>query len=277
VDGDSGLGLVVAPFAMNLAIQKAKDVGTGWIAVSNSTHFGIAGYYSAMALEYDMIGIVMSNASALVAPTFSKERMLGTNPISVAFPANKQPPFIADFATTISGGKLESLKKNNKESPLGVVQDENGNISSDPEIIKKSGALLPLGGDKEHGSHKGYALSSIVDILSGVLSGANFGPWVPPFSAFLEMPTNLPGKGIGHFMGAMRIDAFRPAIDFKKNMDIWIERFRNAKTIEGFDKVLIPGDRSREAEIHNLKNGVIINESVIEELQQLGLKYGVNL
>lgn len=277
VDGDSGLGLVVSPFAMNIAIEKAKNVGTGWVAVSNSTHFGIAGYYSMMALEHDMIGISMSNASALVAPTFSIERMLGTNPISVAFPADKQPPFVADFATTTSGGKLETLKRNNSLSPIGLVQDQNGQLSSDPEIIKKSGALLPLGGDKEHGSHKGYALSSIIDILSGVVSGANYGPWVPPFSSFLDMPTNLPGKGIGHFFGAMRIDAFRPAVDFKKNMDLWIERFRNAKPKEGYDKISIPGDRSREAEAINVKNGIPLIESVIEDLLQIGNKFGITL
>ena len=277
VDGDSALGLVVAPFAMNLAIEKAKKVGTGWVAVSNSTHFGIAGYYSMMALKEDMIGIAMSNASALVAPTFSIEKMLGTNPISVAFPADKQPPFVADFATTTSGGKLEILKRNNSESPIGLVQDEKGNVSSDPEIIKKNGALLPLGGDREHGSHKGYALSSIVDILSGIVSGANYGPWVPPFSSFLEMPSNLPGKGIGHFFGAMSIDAFRPAIDFKQNMDKWIERFRKATPIEGYNKVFIPGDRSREAENLNLKNGIAIHDDIVDELQELGKKFNITI
>jgi L-2-hydroxycarboxylate dehydrogenase (NAD+) len=277
VDGDSGLGLVVAPFAMSLAIEKAKKVGTGWVAVSNSTHFGIAGYYSMMALKEDMIGIAMSNASALVAPTFSIEKMLGTNPISVAFPADKQPPFVADFATTTSGGKLEFLKRNNSESPIGLVQDEKGNVSSDPEIIKKNGSLLPLGGDREHGSHKGYALSSIVDILSGIVSGANYGPWVPPFSSFLEMPSNLPGKGVGHFFGALSIDAFRPAIDFKQNMDKWIERFREAKPIEGYNKVFIPGDRSREAENINLKIGISIHDVVVDELQQLGKKFNITI
>lgn len=277
VDGDSGLGLVVAPFAMNLAIEKAKNAGTGWIAVSNSTHFGIAGYYSMLALDHDMIGIAMSNASALVAPTFSVERMLGTNPISVAFPADKQPPFVADFATTTSGGKLETLKRNNAKAPIGLVQDEKGHLSSDPEIIKKNGTLLPLGGDNAHGSHKGYALSSIVDILSGVVSGANYGPWVPPFSSFLEMPTNLPGKGVGHFFGAMRIDAFRPAADFKINMDKWIERFRAAKPIEGYEKISIPGDRSREAEKENRKNGIMIIDSVMDELQELGKKLNISL
>jgi LDH2 family malate/lactate/ureidoglycolate dehydrogenase len=175
VDGGSGLGLVVAPYAMQVAIDKAKNVGTGWVSVRNSNHFGIAGYHAMKALQYDMIGIAMTNASALVAPTFSVERMLGTNPIAVAIPAGKQPPFVADMATTTAAnGKLEILQRKNAAAPLGWVQDKDGNASTDANILKKQGVLLPLGGDREHGSHKGYALGSIVDIFSAVLSGASY-------------------------------------------------------------------------------------------------------
>ena len=210
MDGDSGLGLVVAPFAMDLAISKAENVGSGWIAVRNSNHFGIAAQHAMKALEEDMIGIVMTNASALVAPTFSIERLLGTNPICVAIPAGEEPPFVADLATTTAAnGKLEILQRKNQQAPAGWIQDKDGNISTNPHELKTGGALLPLGGDREHGSHKGYALGAIVDIFSGVLSGANYGPWVPPFPAFIPVPENMPGKGIGHFFGAMRIDAFR--------------------------------------------------------------------
>src|SRR6187431_11664 len=123
VDGDKGLGLVVAPVAMQVAIDKAKNVGTGWISVKNSNHFGIAGYHAMMALDNDMIGIAMTNASALVAPTFSVERLLGTNPISVAIPAGKEQPFVADFATTTAAnGKLEILQRKNLDLPNGWVQ-----------------------------------------------------------------------------------------------------------------------------------------------------------
>ena len=128
VDGDAGLGLVVAPFAMQVAIDKAKQVGTGWVSVKNSNHFGIAGYHAMMALDHDMIGIAMTNASALVAPTFSIERMLGTNPIAVAIPAGNQPAFVADFATTTAAnGKLEILQRKNGDTPIGWVQDKDGN------------------------------------------------------------------------------------------------------------------------------------------------------
>ncbi len=276
VDGDRGLGLVVAPFAMQVAIEKARAVGTGWVSVKNSNHFGIAGHHAMMALKEDMIGIAMTNASALVAPTFSKERMLGTNPIAVAIPAGSQPPFIADFATTTAAnGKLEILQRKNMETPTGWVLTKEGEPSTNAGEMQQGGLLLPLGGDIEHGSHKGYALGAIVDIFSGILSGANYGPWVPPFPAYIPMPENMPGDGIGHFFGAMRIDAFRKADEFKEHIDFWIERFRSAKTIAGQDKVLIPGDPEREMEAERMKNGIPLLPVVIADLKKLGENFSI--
>ena len=278
IDGDAGLGLVVAPYAMQVAIDKAKIAGTGWVSVRNSNHFGIAGYHAMMALQHDMTGIAMTNASALVAPTFSKERMLGTNPIAVAIPANEQPPFVADFATTTaSNGKLEILQRKNEEAPIGWVQDIEGNDTVDAHILKSGGIMLPLGGDREHGSHKGYALGSIVDIFSAVFSGASYGPWAPPFPAYVPMPENMPGVGLGHFFGAMRIDAFRPAEEFKNHMDNWINRFRNAAPAPGHEKVLIPGDPEREMEQIRLKEGIPLQDTVVKELEEIGRKFGVSI
>jgi LDH2 family malate/lactate/ureidoglycolate dehydrogenase len=276
VDGDAGLGLVVAPFAMQVAIDKAKNVGTGWVSVKNSNHFGIAGIHAMMALKEEMIGIAMTNASALVAPTFSNERMLGTNPIAVAIPANEQPAFVADFATTTAAnGKLEILQRKNADIPLGWAQDQEGNPSTDANILRKQGALLPLGSDREHGSHKGYALGSIVDIFSAVLSGASYGPWAPPFPAYVPMPENQPGQGLGHFFGAMRVDAFRPAEEFTSHMDQWIERFRNATPIDGHEKVLIPGDPEREMEAIRIKEGIPLVEPVEKDLMEIAEKFGL--
>jgi LDH2 family malate/lactate/ureidoglycolate dehydrogenase len=278
VDGDSGLGLVVAPFAMKVAIDKARQVGTGWVSVQNSNHFGIAGQYAMMALDHDMIGIAMTNASALVAPTFSKERMLGTNPIAVAVPAGEEPPFVADFATTTAAnGKLEILQRKNQPVPNGWVQNKEGHSSNDAHELKKGGSLLPLGSDREHSSHKGYMMGSIVDIFSGVLSGANFGPWVPPFPAYVPMPENMPGKGIGHFFGAMRIDAFRTADAFKNDMDQWIRRFREAKPINIEEPVLVPGDPERDYETERMRNGIPLLTDVITDLLSLGEKFEVKL
>jgi L-2-hydroxycarboxylate dehydrogenase (NAD+) len=277
VDGDSGLGLVIAPFAMQIAIEKAKQVGTGWVSVQNSNHFGIAAHHAMMALQYDMMGIAMTNASPLVAPTFSIDKMLGTNPICVAAPAGNEPAFVADLATTTAAnGKLEILQRKNLQTPTGWVQDKEGNPSNDPHALKTGGALLPLGGDREHGSHKGYALGAVVDIFSALLSGANYAPWVPPFPAYVPMPAQQPGKGIGHFLGAMRVDAFRPAEDFKKSMDHWIQGFRNAKTIPGEDKVLVPGDPEREYEAERMKNGIPLLDVVVNDLKQLAAKFDIS-
>lgn len=278
VDGDAGLGLVVAPYAMQVAIDKAKNVGTGWVSVKNSNHFGIAGYHAMMALPHDMIGIAMTNASALVAPTFSIEKLLGTNPIAVAIPAGEQPPFVADFATTTAAnGKLEILQRKNLDTPNGWVQTKEGEATNNANALKEGGALLPLGGDVTHGSHKGYGLGAVVDIFSAVLSGANYGPWVPPFPAYVPMPENMPGEGIGHFLGAMRIDAFRTADEFKQHMDNWITRFRSAKTTANEKQVLIHGDVERAMEIERMKNGIPLLAAVVNDLKGLGEKFEVTL
>jgi LDH2 family malate/lactate/ureidoglycolate dehydrogenase len=278
VDGDGGLGLVVGPFAMKVAIEKAANVGSGWVAVKNSNHFGIAASHAMMALEKDMIGIAMTNASALVAPTFSKERMLGTNPICVVVPAGEEKPFVADLATTTAAnGKLEILQRKNLDAPVGWIQDSNGNSTKDSHALKTGGALLPLGGDRDHGSHKGYALGSVVDIFSGVLSGANFGPWVPPFPAYVPMPENQPGEGIGHFFGAMRIDAFRDAQAFKKDMDLWIRRFKEAKPISANQPVLIPGEPEFEMHEKRLVEGIPLLEMVWEDIRLTADKFNIKL
>jgi len=278
VDGDGGLGLVVAPYAMKVAIDKAGKVGTGWVAVRNSNHFGIAAVHAMQALEAGMIGISMTNASALVSPTFSSERLLGTNPICVAVPAGEEPPFVADFATTTAAnGKLEILQRKGLEAPDGWIQDAEGLPTKDSHALKQGGALLPLGGDREHGSHKGYALGAIVDILSAVLSGANYGPWVPPFPAYVPMPEDRPGLGLGHFFGAMRVDAFRPEEEFRSHMDRWIRRFRTAKTIDDASSVLIPGDPERECEAQRRREGIPLLPSVWEDLNAVGRMFGVSL
>jgi LDH2 family malate/lactate/ureidoglycolate dehydrogenase len=277
IDGDKGLGLVVAPFAMNIAKEKATIAGTGWVAVQNSNHFGIAGYHAMKALDQNMIGWAMTHAAPLVTPTFSKEKLLGTNPIALAIPALNEPAFVADFASTaVAYGKLEILQRKGLDTPNGWVQDVNGDPSNDAFAIKNGGALLPLGGDREHGSHKGYALGAVVDILSGVLSGANFGPWVPPFAtAGFMSATESVGIGTGHFLGAMRIDAFRPALDFQRDMDKWIQRFRNAEAVEG-QKVIIPGDPERELEIIRKKEGIPLIEPVLKDLKVLADRFNLS-
>ena len=276
VDGDGGLGLIVAPFAMKLAMEKAEKYGSGWVSVKNSNHFGIAGYHAMQAVSKDMIGIAMTNASPLVAPTFTTERLLGTNPMCYAFPAGKYPPVVVDMATaTAANGKLEIAQREGKEIPEGWVQTSTGLPTSDAHALKTGGSLLPLGSDRDHGSHKGFGLSATVDILTSILSGANYGPWVPPFVAFLDPLPDLPGEGIGHFHGAMRIDGFRPAADFKSHMDRWIERFKSAVPIDHNQPVIIPGEPEAEAEKIRRIEGIPLSEPVVKDLEALAELLGI--
>ena len=136
--------------------------------------------------------------------------------------------------------------------------------------------MLTLGGDRVHGSHKGYCLSSIVDIFSAVFSGANFGPFVPPSVAYLPVLEKKVGEGTGHFFGAMRIDAFQPSADFKSKMDEWIETFRSAKPAEGHDKVLIPGDPEREAEERNMRDGIKLVPAIKDDLITIAGELGID-
>jgi LDH2 family malate/lactate/ureidoglycolate dehydrogenase len=277
VDGDNAIGMVAARKSMQIAIEKAKVAGTGWVSTRNSNHFGIAGYYAMMALEEDMIGICLTNANPLVAPTFSISRLLGTNPVAVAVPALNQPPLVADFATTpIARGKLAVSEKKGEKVPFGFVQDKAGNPSDDPAILREGGSMLTLGGDRLHGSHKGYCLSALVDIFSAVLSGANFGPFVPPSVAYLPVLEKRVGEGTGHFFGAMRIDAFQPADHFRKKMDEWIETFRSAKPAHGEERVLIPGDPEREAESTIRKNGISLVPAVVRDVEEIAKALGLD-
>lgn len=277
VDADMAPGMIAGKYAMELAIEKALQVGSGWVAVRNSNHFGIAGYYTMMASSKDMIGFAMTNANALVAPTFSLDRMLGTNPIAFSIPGKDEPAFTADFATTpIARGKLELMEKQGKESPQGFVQDKDGIQTTDPSVLRRGGAILPLGGDYQHASHKGYCMGAMVDILSAILSGANFGPFVPPQVAYLDPRPDAPGAGLGHFFGAIRIDGFRPAEEVKLYMDKWIRTFRAANASAEAERVVIPGEPEIAKEKDYKENGIPVMPQVWAELVATALGIGLS-
>ncbi len=277
LDGDGGLGLIVAPKAMNIAIERAKIYGSGWGAISNSNHFGIAGYHAMMALPHDMIGMAMTNATPFIPPTHSKQAMLGTNPIAYAFPTLKQKPLVIDLATaSVARGKIEIAKRENKEIPLGWMVDKHGNPSQNIDELLDGGMLTPLGSLEELGSHKGYALGSLVDILTGVLSGANYGKWVPPFVPFLPLLPDLPGKGLGHFLGAMEIEGFRPAADFKASMDHWIQSFKSAERIDESQEVFVPGEKEFLMEEERMITGIPLNDKVVQDLEMLCKKMAIS-
>jgi LDH2 family malate/lactate/ureidoglycolate dehydrogenase len=276
VDGDNGLGLVVGPRANAIAMDKADQAGTGWVAVCHTNHYGIAGYYVLRALERDMIGWSMTNSTSIVAPLFGAERRLGTNPIAIAFPGKEEPPIVIDMATSaVAFGKIEIALRAGKDIPEGWVIDRDGRATTDPKGMIDGGAMLPLGSERERGGHKGYCLAVMVDVLTAVMSGANWGPFAPPFALRQEFPSRSVGKGIGHFFGAMRIDAFRDPDEFKAQIDDLIRTLRATRPIPGTSGPLIPGDPEREAEKARAIQGIPLLEAVVDDLREISRQTGV--
>lgn len=276
VDGDNGLGLVVGPQANAIAMDKAEAVGSGWVSVSNTNHYGIAGYYVLEALKRDLIGWSMTNSTGLVTPLWGAERRLGTNPIAIAFPGHEEPPIVIDMATSaVAYGKIEIARRLQKDVPEGWILDGEGYPTTDPEDVTTGGVLLPLGSDRARGGHKGYALSAMVDILCCVLSGANWGPFAPPFALGQVIPDQQVGKGIGHFFGALQIEGFIDPDEFKRQVDAWIRVFRATKPAPGTNGPLIPGDPEREAEAVRRKKGIPLPLPVVEDLRFIAKDTGV--
>ena len=270
VDGDNGLGLVVGPKANAIAMDKADAAGSGWVSVCHTDHYGIASYYVLQALARDLIGWAMTNSTKLVAPLWGAERMLGTNPIAIAFPGKEEPAIVIDLATTAAAyGKVEMAMRHQKPIPDGWAIDRHGRPTTDPQGMIEGGALLPLGSERERGGHKGYALAMMVDVLCAVLSGANWGPFTPPFTLRQEIPRRSVGKGIGHFFGALRIDGFIDPDEFKRQIDDLIRTFRATKPAPGTGGPLIPGDPEREAEKTRVKQGIPLVMPVIEDLRDI--------
>jgi LDH2 family malate/lactate/ureidoglycolate dehydrogenase len=246
------------------------------VSVCNTNHFGIAGYYPLQALKRDMIGWAMTNATKLVAPLWSAERMLGTNPIAIAFPGKEESPIVIDLATSAAAyGKVEIALRKQHPIPLGWAIDADGVVTDDPRAMIEGGALQPLGGDREHGGHKGYCLSAMVDILCCVLSGANWGPFAPPFALRQEIPERSVGRGIGHFFGALRIDGFIDPDEFKRQIDEWIRVFRAARPAAGTPGPMIPGDPEREAEALRRQSGIPLIPAVIDDLRDISRQTGI--
>ena len=279
MDGGAGLGPTVAYRAMRLAINKARDQYVGFVAVRNSNHFGIAGYYSMMALEHDMIGISATNAKAVVLPTFGREAMLGTNPISIAVPAGEERPFVLDMATSaVPQGKLEVYERSGKRIPLGWATDVKGRLTDDPGLVvenveaRKGGGLLPLGGmGEEMGGHKGYGLALAVDIFCAVLSGAACSAFTHPADeAGRHLPANL-----GHFFAAVRVDGFQPLIEFKASMDDLIRRLRESSKLEGASRIYIHGEKEFEMSERRQKEGIPLDPKVGLDLRNLAKELDV--
>lgn len=278
LNADGGLGLYMGKLAMRKAIGQAMDYGSGWVAVNNSSHFGVAVAHAQLALEKGLIGFAVTNASPLVSPTASLSRKLGTNPICYVIPTNEEPPFILDMATTVkANGKLEVASREGKPIPAGWAQDAAGEDSTDANVLKKGGSMLPLGGRAEGSGYKGYGLSSVVDILSGVLSGASYGEWVPPFVSFLKPLEDQPGRGIGHFFGAWHPDAFCQDGSFTQRMDHWIRAMRSSARIQEDNPVMIPGDPERLKHKERMRYGIPLRPALAAKLRQIDKDYDLGM
>jgi LDH2 family malate/lactate/ureidoglycolate dehydrogenase len=279
LDGGAALGQVAGKRGMETAISKALQSGAGFVAVQNSNHFGIAGYYSQMALKHELIGIALTNSTPDVVPTFGREVMLGTNPISVAVPSGGQRPYVLDMSTAvITSGKLESRSRMGKKIPHGWAVDERGEPCDDPARVyanmraKRGGGLLPLGGNgEEFGGHKGYGLGLLVDIFSGVLSAsANTTLLYPKTPDGKPLPSR-----VGHFFGALRVDLFRPLEEFKKDMAAMLRRLKNSPKAEGEKRIYIHGEKEFELEQKYREEGVPLHFKVFEDLEAIAGEVGI--
>ncbi len=274
LDGGQSLGQVVGRKGMELAIKKASDTAVGVVAVRNSNHYGIAGYYSLMALEQNFIGVSMTNAAPLVVPTFGRQAVLGTNPISLTAPALGEKPFVLDMATSVvPRGKLEVLDRKGLPIPLGWAVDERGRGSSDPRAVlnamakRLGGGILPLGGEgEEHAGHKGYGLALMVDVLCGVLSGAATG---------LLVNANDARPDVGHFFMALDPAAFRPVDEFKRDMDRLARELKDSPKAEGQARIYVHGEKSFARMERFRKAGIPLEPKVVEALKKVGDALGV--
>ncbi len=265
IDGDRGMGLVTGHRAMRLAIEKAKQTGVGSVAVRNSRHYGAAGYYAMMAVPEEMIGMSMTNAGPWFVPAHAKKKLIGTNPIAVAAPAGKEQPFLCDLATsTVAMGKLEIARREGKPIPPGWALDALGQPTQDIELVYREGGLTALGSTAATSSYKGYALGAMVDVFTGILSGAGY-----------SMALGAYGGGVGHFFSAWRVDAFLPVAEFKAMMDQMQRMFLDAEPADPALPVRLPGQREFETRAGRSVDGIPLHISVIKTLEDLADSVGV--
>jgi len=270
-DGNCGMGHVIAYKAMKTAIEKAKKYGIGSVAVRNSTHFGIAGYYSLMAIKEGMIGFAVTNARPSMPPTFGVEPMLGTNPLTAGAPTDEDFPFLIDCATTIvQRGKVELYNRINKPLPDGVVITDEGKTETDPAKIlenmaKGKAALLPLGGKGEKTSgYKGYGYATLVELLSAALQDG----------IYLKDTIGIVEDGqkrlkVGHFFLAIDIESFLPLEVFKKTAGNIMRGLRSSKKEPGADRIYTAGEKEYDVMTSRGKTGIPLNKSLQEDIKTM--------
>ncbi len=277
VDGHNGMGQVIAKKAMDLTIEKAKKYGMGMVVARNSTHYGIAGYYTLMAAEAGMIGITGTNARPSVAPTFGVENMFGTNPLTFSMPSDEEFPFFLDCATSmVQRGKIELYDRAEKEIPEGWVIGADGKAMTNPNQIleafqKGKAALVPLGGiGEETAGYKGYGYATVVEILSAALQGGKFLKMLSGMEDGKKVPINL-----GHFFIAINISSFIDLETFKKTTGDILRTLRSAKKAPGAEKIYTAGEKEYLTWLDRKDKGAPINKNLQQQL--LEIKKELNL
>lgn len=265
IDAGNGLGLVAAYRAMELAIQRAAQYGSAAVAVRNSNHFGIAGYYAMMALPHNMIGIAMCNTSPNVVPFGGSRPMLGTNPIGWAFPCGEEPALVVDMATSgISFGKLEVAYRTGAAIPLGWALGEDGLATTNAAEAVKVRRLIPLGGLVEGTGYKGYAIATVVEALCHALSGAAMSLNIMAVHGRGTQPTNT-----GHYFAAYRVDGFRDVDEFKRDMDQLVRTLRSCPPQPGVERVLMPGEKEHHTSVQRNRDGIPLHAEVVTLLRSI--------
>ena len=267
IDGQGGIGQFVGVYAMKKCMEKARRFGIGIAGVRNSNHFGIAAYYAMIPLKEDMIGIALSNAPHRMAPWGAKKAYLGTNPFAVAVPTDGDIPFVVDMATSkVALQKIVSAKDKGENIPGDWALDEEGKPTTDPEKALK-GAVLPMA------EAKGYAISLLIDMFCGVLTGAAFGNHHPNR---LINPDSSGPQDIGHFFAALKIENFIPLREFKRRMRQEIEEIKSLPVAEGFSQICIPGEIEANKKKERVKKGIPLSDNVLRGLKKVGEELGLN-
>jgi len=279
LDGHNGMGHVISHKAMSMAVEKAEKLGMGMVAVRNSTHYGIAGYYTLMATQKGMIGITGTNARPSIAPTFGVENMLGTNPMTFGIPTDEEFPFVLDCATSITQrGKIEVYGRLDKDIPKGWVVDKNGVERTDTkdilvDLTKGDAALLPLGGaGEELGGYKGYGYATVVEILSAALQA---GSYLKMLSGFDPSGKRVPYP-LGHFFIAIKVEAFTELGSFKKITGDILRDLRNSRKAPGHDRIYTAGEKEYLVWQYRKNKGVPLNESLMNEMEWMRNEYNLN-
>ena len=277
VDGHDGMGHVIARKSMEIAIEKARKLGLGMVAVRNSTHYGIAGYYALMCVEAGMIGITGTNARPSVAPTFGVENMFGTNPLTFGIPTDEEFPFVLDCATSLTQrGKIEVYDRAGKDLPEGWVVDQSGKPRTDThqileDLVKGTVALTPLGGiGEETAGYKGYGYSAVVEILSAALQGGSFLKMLLGFKDGKHVPYHL-----GHFFIAINISSFIDLDSFKKTAGDIVRALRNSKKAPGEEKIYTAGEKEYFAWLERKDKGIPVNKRLQEEMTAMKNELGL--